>query len=68
MLDDPIPFLVSAYDEVGSARRHLLAAGAVPWTGLVAVRYRAEVDAMVLEVAGLHRAVGELVALTGCRP
>lgn len=67
MLDDPVPLLLSAYDEVGRARRHLLAAGGVPWTGVVAGRYRGEVDAMVLEVAGLHRAVGELVALAGCR-
>ena len=67
MLDDPVPFLLAALDGTGRARRLLVGAGAVPWSGTVAVRYRSEVDVAVLEVAALDRAVGELVALVGCR-
>ncbi|ROS23872.1 hypothetical protein [Cellulomonas sp. PhB150] len=67
MLDDPVPFLLSALDASGRARRCLVAAGGVPWSGAVAVRYRSEIDVAVLEAAALDRAVGELVALVGCR-
>jgi len=67
MFDDPVPLLLSALDGAGRARRALMAAGAVPWAGAVAVRYRAEIDGAVLEAAALDRAVGELVALAGCR-
>ena len=68
MFDDPVPFLLAALDAAGTARLRLVAAGAVPWTGAVALRYRAEIDAAVLEAVRLHGAVGELAALTGCRP
>jgi len=68
MWNDPSPRLRAALDQVDEARRHLVAADQVPWTGPIAPRYRAEVEALVRDVTTLRGDVAGLVGSVLCRP
>ena len=68
MWNDPFPRLHAALERVDEARRHLVTADQVPWTGPIAPRYRAEVEALVHDVTALHGDVAGLVGSALCRP
>jgi len=68
MWNDPFPRLHAALEHVDEARRHLVVADDVPWTGPIAPRYRAEVEALLRDVTTLRADVAGLVATVVCRP
>ena len=68
MWNDPLWHLLCARDELDAARRQLVAAGAVPWTGAVAGPFRSEVDGLLERVLRVRTGSDELVVQRGCRP
>ena len=68
MWNDPLWHLLTARDELDAARRHLGAAGAVPWAGAVAGPFRSELDGLVVQVLRLGAGSADLAVQLGCRP
>ncbi|WP_029291938.1 hypothetical protein [Cellulomonas sp. HZM] len=70
MPNDPAAHARLALAHTADARRHLLVAGSVPWSGEIAVRYRVEVDELLRRLDTARDAVlAVLDALTpACTP